>query len=64
MAPGWLHGCLGLHFAFSRRWWYRQFRFVLFSAALLLPVLAALGFIAMGKELAASRQRRRQRWNT
>ena len=54
MAPGWLHGCLGLHFAFSRRAWYRQFRFVLFSAALLLPVLAALGFIAMGKELAAS----------
>lgn len=54
MAPGWLHGCLGLHFAFSRRWWYRQFRFVLFSAALLLPVLAALGFIAMGKELVAS----------
>jgi adenylate cyclase len=54
MAPGWLHGCLGLHFAFSRRWWYRQFRFVLFSAALLLPVLAALGFIAMGKELATS----------
>ena len=54
MAPGWLHGCLGLHFAFSRRGWYRQFRFVLFSAALLLPVLAALGFIAMGKELAHS----------
>jgi adenylate cyclase len=54
MAPGWLHGCLGLHFAFSRRGWYRQFRFVLFSAALLLPVLAALGFIAMGKELSAS----------
>src|SRR4051812_3149570 len=54
MAPGWLHGCLGLHFAFNRRWWYRQFRFVLFSAALLLPVLAALGFIAMGRELATS----------
>ena len=54
MAPGWLHGCLGLHFAFSRRWWYRQFRSVLFSVALLLPVLAALGFLAMGKELAAS----------
>jgi adenylate cyclase len=54
MAPGWLHGCLGLHFAFSRRGWYRQFRFALFSAAFLLPVLAALGFIAMGKELATS----------
>ena len=23
MAPGWLHGSLGLHFAFSRRCWYR-----------------------------------------
>lgn len=54
MAPGWLHGCLGLHFAFNRRWWYRQTRFVLFSAALLLPVLSALGFIAMGRELATS----------
>ena len=54
MAPGWLHGCLGLHFAFGRRAWYRQSKFVLFSAALLLPVLAALGFIAMGKELATS----------
>ena len=54
MAPGWLHGCLGLHFAFNRRGWYRQFRFVLFSAALLLPVLAALGFIAMGKEIAGN----------
>jgi adenylate cyclase len=54
MAPGWLHGCLGLHFAFNRRWWYRQFRFVLFSVALLVPVLAALGFIAMGKELVAN----------
>ena len=54
MAPGWLHGCLGLHFAFSRRGWYRQSRFVLFSAALLLPVLSALGFIAMGRELAGS----------
>jgi adenylate cyclase len=51
MAPGWLHGCLGLHFAFNRRSWYRQSRFVLFSAALLLPVLSALGFIAMGREL-------------
>ena len=54
MAPGWLHGSLGLHFAFSRRSWYRKSRLVLFSAALLLPVLSALGFIAMGKELAAS----------
>jgi adenylate cyclase len=54
MAPGWLHGCLGLHFAFSRRPIYRQLRYVLFSVALLLPVLSALGFLAMGRELAAN----------
>ena len=54
MAPGWLHGCLGLHFAFSRRPLYRQLRFVLFAVALLLPVLSALGFVAMGRELAAN----------
>ncbi len=53
-APGWLHGCLGLHFAFNRRPFFRRARFVLFAIALLLPVLAALGFIAMGRELANS----------
>ena len=63
MAPGWLHGCLGLHFAFSRRAWYRQLRFVLFAVALLLPVLSALGFIAMGRELAANPTRSQRRMN-
>src|SRR5499427_7184649 len=54
LAPGWLHGCLGLHFAFSHRPFYRRMRFALFAAALLLPVLSALGFVAMGRELAES----------
>lgn len=54
MAPGWLHGCLGLHFAFNRRPLYRRLRFALFAIALLLPVLSALGFITMGRELALS----------
>lgn len=54
MAPGWIHGCLGLHFAFNRRTWYRRSRLLLFSLALLLPVFSGLGFIAMGKEIAAS----------
>jgi adenylate cyclase len=54
MAPGWIHGCLGLHFAFSRRPWYRHARFVLFAIALLLPVFSGLGFIAMGRELATN----------
>src|SRR6266550_612854 len=52
LAPGWLHGCLGLNFAFGRRPLYRRMRPLLFGAALLLPVLAALGFLAMGRELA------------
>jgi adenylate cyclase len=54
LAPGWLHGCLGLHFAFSRRPLYQQLRFVLFAVALLLPVFSAFGFIAMARELIAA----------
>jgi adenylate cyclase len=54
MAPGWIHGCLGLHFAFSRRSWYRRSSLVLFAVALLLPVFSGLGFIAMGRELAVN----------
>ena len=53
LAPGWVHGCLGIDFAFGRRALYQRIRPMLFGAALLLPVLAALGFLAMGRELAA-----------
>src|SRR5258706_1140764 len=52
LAPGWLHGCFGLNFAFGCRPLYRRLRPLLFAAALLLPVLAGLGFLAMGRELA------------
>ncbi len=52
LAPGWLHGCLGLNFAFGSRRLWRRLRFLLFGAALLLPVLAGLGFLTMGRELA------------
>jgi adenylate cyclase len=55
LAPGWLHGCLGLSFAFGRRPLWRRYRFVLFAVALLLPVLSALGFVEMGRELARQR---------
>lgn len=53
LVPGWLHGCLGVNFAFGRRGWYQRVRPALFAMALLLPVLGGLGFLAMGKELAA-----------
>jgi adenylate cyclase len=54
LAPGWLHGCLGLHFVFNRRPLYRRLRYVLFAFALLVPVFSAMGFIAMGRALAAN----------
>ena len=43
LVPGWLHGCLGLKFAFGRQGWYQRLRLILFGAALLLPILAVLG---------------------
>lgn len=58
LVPGWLHGCLGVNFAFGRRAWYQRLRPALFAAALLLPVLGALGFLAMGKELAGDEANR------
>ena len=51
LVPGWLHGCLGLNFAFGRRVWYQRLRLILFGAALLLPILATLGFLEMLKEV-------------
>src|SRR5437660_9505627 len=52
LAPGCLHGCVGLDFAFGRRPLYRPILPLLVARALLVPVLAALGFLAMGRELA------------
>ena len=52
LAPGWLHGCLGLNFAFGSKRIWQRLRFPLFGFALLLPVLSGLGFLMMGRELA------------
>ena len=51
LAPGWLHGCLGIHYAFNRFAIYRRLKYLLFSIALLVPVLSALGFVALGRGL-------------
>jgi adenylate cyclase len=53
LAPGWIHGCLGLRFAFGHRVGSQRVKLALFGAALLLPVLAAVGFVTMGRELSA-----------
>ena len=55
LAPGWVHGCLGLRFALSSRRSWQRLRFPLFAVALLLPVLAAVGFVNMGRTIEAGR---------
>ncbi|MGV1836193.1 adenylate/guanylate cyclase domain-containing protein [Rhizobium rhizogenes] len=45
----WLHGCIGIHFWLRYRAWYTAIAPVMLSFAITLPVLALLGFAAMGK---------------
>ena len=49
MALAWLHGCIGLHFWLRLRPGYDRWAAIGFGAALLLPVLAALGFVFGGR---------------
>ncbi|MFI4924084.1 MAG: 2Fe-2S iron-sulfur cluster-binding protein [Vicinamibacteria bacterium] len=51
LVPGWLHGCLGLWFAFKRHDWVMRLKLPLFAFAPLVPVLAGLGFVSMGREV-------------
>jgi adenylate cyclase len=47
----WIHGCIGLHFWLRLRPWYSGVVPIFFSFALLLPVLALLGFAEAGREI-------------
>ena len=49
----WLHACIGLHYWLRFRPWYPRAQPWLFAVALLLPVLALLGFVSAGREVAA-----------
>ena len=49
----WTHGCMGLHFWLRFRPWYPRAAPVLLSTAVLLPVLALLGFAEAGREVSA-----------
>jgi adenylate cyclase len=53
LAIAWTHGCIGLHFWLRLRRWYPRVAPVLLSTAVLLPVLALLGFAHAGREVAA-----------
>jgi adenylate cyclase len=49
----WAHGCLGLHFLWRYRAFYRDWFHVFFAAAVLVPALGFLGFHAMAAEIEA-----------
>jgi adenylate cyclase len=53
LAVAWVHACIGIHFWLRFRPWYSRAGLALFTAALLLPVLALLGFTTAGREVAA-----------
>jgi adenylate cyclase len=51
LAPGWLHGCLGIWLSLARINPSKEARWACVVAAALLPCLAAAGFLTMRSEL-------------
>jgi adenylate cyclase len=51
VAIAWTHGCIGLHFWLRLRSWYPRLLPLFFGLALLLPLLALLGFAEAGREI-------------
>ncbi len=49
----WLHGCMGVAFWLRLQSWFQPLRPGLLAAAILLPVLALLGYLQGGREVAA-----------
>ncbi|WP_408528347.1 hypothetical protein [Paraburkholderia fungorum] len=47
LAPGWIHGCLGLWFRLRHYAWARRAKPALLAFVVLLPLLSAAGFIRM-----------------
>jgi adenylate cyclase len=47
----WIHGCIGLWFWLRLKPIYRRLQFVLFGVALLVPVLALIGFYVAGRDV-------------
>jgi adenylate cyclase len=47
----WTHGCIGLHFWLRLRSWYPRVVAVFVALAVLIPVLAVLGYVQAGREI-------------
>ena len=48
----WAHGCVGIHFWLRFRSWYPQVVGALYTVAIVLPLLALIGFLSAGREVA------------
>jgi adenylate cyclase len=51
LLAAWIHACVGLRFWLRVKPWYDALQPFLFAAALLMPVLALLGYVAGGREI-------------
>ena len=49
----WIHGCIGVFVWLRPRPWFARWSHALFVIACLIPLLASLGLVSMGRELAA-----------
>jgi adenylate cyclase len=56
LAVAWIHGCIGLNYWLRVRPWFPAWRPWLGALALLIPVLALLGFVAGARRVAALAQ--------
>jgi adenylate cyclase len=56
LVVAWLHGCLGIWFWLRLKPWFGAWRSVLLSVAVLVPVLALLGYLQGGREVMALAQ--------
>ena len=51
IAIAWTHGCIGLFYSLRLRPWFARYAALFFAGALLLPVLALLGFTQAGRQV-------------
>ena len=51
LAPGWVHGCLGLWIALRKQFWAQRAKPALIAGLVALPLLSAGGFLQMRNEL-------------
>ncbi|MBL8707505.1 MAG: adenylate/guanylate cyclase domain-containing protein [Rhodospirillales bacterium] len=49
----WIHGCIGVHLVGRLQPWYRRWIALFYALAILLPVLALLGFVQGGRAVEA-----------